>query len=83
MTHLIDEQYIPKIANRQSYEDWQKNGSKDLWQSAKEEVKRILSTHKPLTLPEGCETELLQIVRYVEKRELGKILDKKNKEAKL
>jgi len=82
MTHLIDEQYIPKIANRQSYEDWQRDGSKDLWQSAKEEVKRILSTHKPLTLPEGCETELLQIIKHVEKRELGNIPDKK-KEAKL
>ncbi|MEL7566037.1 MAG: trimethylamine methyltransferase family protein [Dehalobacterium sp.] len=76
MIHLQDEQFIPQITNRQSYEDWQRNGSKDLWQRAKEEVKRILSTYQPLPLPEECEAELMQYVRYVEERELGRTLVK-------
>jgi trimethylamine--corrinoid protein Co-methyltransferase len=74
MLHLEKEQYVPKILNRQSFEDWQRSGSKDLWQVAKEEVKRLLKLHKPVLLPEECEKELLQIVKHVEERELGKTL---------
>ncbi len=71
MLNLKSEQFIPKIANRQSFEDWRNTGAQDLWQYAKQEVKKILANHQPLPLPDGCEAELMRIVKHVEERELG------------
>lgn len=71
LDYLDSEQFVPPLANRQSFEDWQEGGSKDLWAYAREAVKGILATHVPLPLGEEVEAELLAIVREVEERELG------------
>lgn len=71
LDYLESEQFVPRLANRQSFEDWQESGSKDLWAYAREAVKDILATHVPSPLAEEDEAELLAIVREVEERELG------------
>lgn len=73
--HTIDylqtEIYTPELVDRRRREDWEMEGSKDLADVAKEEVQRILAEHKPLPLKGKAEGELVQIVKEVEKRELG------------
>ncbi len=72
--HTIDyleiEHYTPKLADRRKREDWEKDGSKDLTDVAKEEVQRLLLEYKPLPLKEKVEESLIQIIKEVEKREL-------------
>lgn len=71
LDYLESEQFVPRLSNRQSFEDWQEGGSKDLWGFARETVKDILATHVPSPLPEDKQAELLAIMREVEERELG------------
>ncbi|MFB0561544.1 MAG: trimethylamine methyltransferase family protein [Candidatus Lokiarchaeia archaeon] len=53
------EQFIPSILiDRMTTSHWQEKGSKPTLQRAKEEVKRILSEHKPEALPPDIEKEL-------------------------
>ena len=53
------EQFIPSIIiDRMTTSLWQEKGSKTTRQRAKEEVKRILSEHKPEALPPDIEREL-------------------------
>jgi len=72
--HTIDyletEHYTPKLADRRRREDWEAGRSKDLADTAREEVQRLLLEHKPLPLEEKVEERLLQIIKEVEKREL-------------
>ena len=63
------EHYIPKIINREKRMKWEKNGSKDLREIAREEVKKILKTHQPESLDPDLEKELKKILKEVEKRE--------------
>ena len=60
------EQYVPKLADRQSYPMWEKGGSKDLFAMAEERVKEILATHQPTPLPEDQDRELDNILREAE-----------------
>jgi trimethylamine--corrinoid protein Co-methyltransferase len=54
-----EEQFLPStIIDRLTTSVWQEKGSKDSYQRAKEEVKRILSEHKPEDLPPDIEREL-------------------------
>jgi len=51
----------PKIMNRQMRHQWEKNGEKDAYERARDEVKSILKTHKPAPLSE----EVLKKVRGI------------------
>jgi trimethylamine--corrinoid protein Co-methyltransferase len=54
-----EEQFLPStIIDRLTTSIWQEKGSKDSYQRAKEEVKRILSEHKSEDLPPDIEREL-------------------------
>jgi trimethylamine--corrinoid protein Co-methyltransferase len=54
-----EEQFLPSIIiDRLTTSNWQQKGSKDTYQRAKDEVKRILSEHKPEALPPDMEREL-------------------------
>ena len=71
MLNLGSEHFVPKYFDRGDYEGWLSKGSKTITDVAREEVKRILSTHQVKPLPEACEKELADYVKSVEKRELG------------
>ncbi|MEM3586179.1 MAG: trimethylamine methyltransferase family protein [Candidatus Jordarchaeaceae archaeon] len=54
-----EEQFLPSIIiDRLTTSIWQEKGSKNAYQKAKDEVKRILSEHKPEMLPPDVEKEL-------------------------
>ena len=51
--HMRKENYIPTLANRDRREKWIADGKKNTYSYAKEKVREILGTHKPLPLPEA------------------------------
>ena len=65
------EHYLPMIINREKRETWERAGSKDLREVAREEAKRILKDHQPEPLDRDVEEELKKIVKEVEKREIA------------
>ncbi len=56
-----DEWYIPQLGVHDSYENWLESGSPMLEQQAREEVSRILSSHRPDPLAENVEHALSRI----------------------
>lgn len=70
LEYLRREHYFPTIINREKREKWERAGSKDLRQAARQEAKRILKEHQPEPLDRDVEEDLKKIVREVEKREL-------------
>ncbi len=66
------ERWMSRISNIDSFETWQKKGSKSIDEVAKEKVKEILATHKPEPIPEDVEKEISQILKRA-KAELLKI----------
>jgi len=69
LKYLRKELYIPKILNRQKREIWEKHGSKDLRQIAREKAREIIMKHQPEPLEPEIEKELRAFIREVEKRE--------------
>jgi len=69
LEYLRKEHYLPIIVNREKRERWERGGSKDLREVAREEAKRILKEHQPEPLDRHIEEELKKIVKEVEKRE--------------
>jgi len=72
LEYLKKDHYLPTIVNRQKRERWEKEGSKDLREIAREEAKRILKEHQPEPLDRDIEEEIKKVVKEVEKRELKK-----------
>ena len=60
----------PKLIDRRTREDWEAGGRSDLYQSALEEARYILETHKPDPLPEDVLAAIRSIVEEAE-AELG------------
>ncbi|MDH5437997.1 MAG: trimethylamine methyltransferase family protein [Candidatus Bathyarchaeota archaeon] len=73
LEYLKREHYLPKIINRERMERWERAGSKDLREVAREEAKRILKEHRPEPLDRGVEEDLKKIVKEVEKRESERV----------
>jgi len=69
LEHLEKEHYLPTIINREKREKWERAGSKDLREVAREEARKILKEHQPEPLDHDIEEELKKIVKEVEKRE--------------
>ena len=69
LEHLRKEHYIPTIIDREKRERWERAGSRDLREVAREEAKRILKEHQPEPLDRDIEEDLKKIVKEVEKRE--------------
>lgn len=67
--HITSERYLPKISDKHTRGDWEKAGSKDLAQAAKDRVKHILAAHQPdPPLPKDIEKELDATKTEIEKR---------------
>ena len=69
LDHIPSERYLPKISDKHTRGDWEKAGSKNLAQVAKDHVKHILATHQPdPALPKDIEKELDATKTEIEKR---------------
>ena len=60
------ELYRPKIGLYSLVNQWEEEGSKDLAQRAREEVRRILAEYVDTPLPEAVEKEFTQIIKAAE-----------------
>jgi trimethylamine--corrinoid protein Co-methyltransferase len=60
----------PKLMDRRMRPRWEKDGSKDAYERAREEVHRILETYKPVPLPDEVLKKVRDIVDGAE-AELG------------
>jgi len=60
------ERWMSRLSDIDSFETWQKKGSKSIGEVAREKVKEILATHKPETIPENVEKEISRILRRAE-----------------
>ena len=60
------ERWMSRLSNIDSFETWQKKGSKSIYEAAKEKVKEILATHKPEPIPEDVDREISRILKRAE-----------------
>jgi len=58
LEHIKSDRYLAKLADKRTRAQWEKAGSKDLAQVARERVREILATHQPDPLPKDVEKEL-------------------------
>jgi trimethylamine--corrinoid protein Co-methyltransferase len=69
LDHIVSERYLPRVSDKHTRGDWEKAGSKDLAQVARERVKQILATHRTdPPLPKDIERELDVTKAQIEKR---------------
>ena len=73
LEHLKKEHYLPTIISRERRERWERAGSRDLREIAREEANRILKEHQPEPLDRDVEENLKKIVKEVEKRESERV----------
>lgn len=66
------EQFLPTLSYRLSYDEWVRDGSKDVAARAKEKAKEILSTHQVPPLPEDVDREISKILLSAEKEKRKK-----------
>jgi len=59
------ERWIPRFTV-DSFEAWQRKGSKSIAQVAKEKTEEILATHKPEPIPEDVDREISRILKRAE-----------------
>jgi trimethylamine--corrinoid protein Co-methyltransferase len=71
MEHLLNEQYIPVLADRRSHAAWQQAGSKDIVARARERVEDLLDRHSPAPMDGHMATELDRIVEAAQAQALG------------
>jgi len=66
------ERWMSRLSDIDSFETWQKKGSKPIDEVAREKVKEILATHKPEPIPEDVEKEISWILKRAETELLTK-----------
>ncbi len=66
--YLASERYLPKLCDKQTRAAWEKAGSKDLAQLARERVRELLASHEPEPLPRDTEVQLQAKKAEIEKR---------------
>jgi trimethylamine--corrinoid protein Co-methyltransferase len=64
----FQENFIPKIMNRDGRETWERKGSKTIQDISREAIARILATHHPKPLEPDVDRELTSIIKDIEKR---------------
>jgi len=57
------ERWMSRFFDIDSFETWQKKGSKSIDEVAREKVKEILATHKPEPIPEDTQKEISKILK--------------------
>jgi len=61
------EQFVPQVADRLTYPEWMKTGKKSCLDYAKERMKEILATHKPISLTPSQEEDIEKILEEARK----------------
>jgi trimethylamine--corrinoid protein Co-methyltransferase len=64
-SHFRDEHFIPRLVVRDTYEAWQKAGSRSALDLARERAREILADHQPRALDPALERELDDFRRMV------------------
>jgi len=62
-----NDQFIPEVADLLPYGQWEKEGKKSAMDNAKEKMKNILKTHKPVPLSDEQEKEIQKILNRAKK----------------
>ena len=65
------EQFLPDLSYRLSYEEWVRDGSKDVAARARDKAKDILNTHEVPPLPEDVDSEISRLLSAAEKEKLS------------
>ncbi len=60
------EGWMPEITDMETFEIWEKKGSKSIAQIAKEKTREILATHKPEPIPQDIQKEISKILKRAE-----------------
>jgi len=68
LEHINSERYLPKLSDKRTRRQWEKSGSRDLAQVARERAREILAAHQPEPLPKDIEKELDASKARMEKR---------------
>jgi trimethylamine--corrinoid protein Co-methyltransferase len=68
LKHFRSSSWNPRYLNRRDYQNWESSGKITMEEKIREEVKEILATHKPESLPENIKEELDRIIKEHEKR---------------
>ena len=66
--HMKSELYMPRLSDRTRRSTWQKKGSKDIIERAREKVNQILEDHQPNKLDNAMEELLLNYMKKVQSR---------------
>ena len=66
----FNENFFPRIMNREGREAWEKKGSKDVPEICREIAKKILAEHQPKPFDPEAEKELEPVIREIERRTL-------------
>jgi trimethylamine--corrinoid protein Co-methyltransferase len=71
LQHISTDRFLPRLSDKRTRGQWEKSGSKELAQVARERVKEILATHQPDPLPRDIEKALdakrMEIVKRLAK----------------
>ena len=65
-------QFLPRLADRRTYEAWEAAGSVDMAGRARERARDLIKTHQVPPLPDDQDRELIRIVRAAEEEKLGR-----------
>ena len=65
-----EEQFLPTLNYRLTYDEWVQDGAKDVAVRAKEQVKEILRTHEVPPLPDDMDKEISKILKAAEKEKV-------------
>jgi trimethylamine--corrinoid protein Co-methyltransferase len=65
------EQYLPTLADRLSYETWQAQGGRDMAARARERARQLVRDHSVVPLPEEQDRELARLLKRVEREKLA------------
>jgi trimethylamine--corrinoid protein Co-methyltransferase len=57
---------MSRLSDTDSFETWEKKGSKSIDEVAREKVKEILATHKVEPIPEDVEKEISRVLKRAE-----------------
>ena len=68
LEHIDRERYVPKISDKTTRDVWEKAGSKDIRQVARERVKEILAKHVPEPPPPDTLKELEKKAEEIKKK---------------
>ena len=60
------ERWMSRLSDIDSFETWEKKGSRSIDKVAREKVKEILATHKPEPIPEDAQKEISKILKRAE-----------------